>query len=782
MNAAPDAALAAEHSTLLTFVNAAPIGMVQLAPDGSVKLMNALAAQLLLPLVPDRNLDNLYAALRPHAPQLQQQALAFTAAHGMVCRDMPLQLGGPLSTAPAGAPYTPQFLSLTLMKLSPKCVMALLSDITRQVLTERALHATERRLRLALNALHVGEWELDLQTATVLRSAQLDRLFGREGEPIAWTLDTFLRHVHVQDLDRVAHSFQAAVSALQEWRVEFRVFWADGSVHWLAAHGHVDAVEGTALRLFALLVDTTEERAADDERARAHALELENIQVRETSRLKSQFLSNMSHELRTPLNAIIGFAELLQRGTVGVGSPKYPQFLQHISNSGHHLLQIINDVLDMAKVEAGRFEFAPEAVSPRSLVDEVVGVLHAASLAKQQQVQSEIDPELGELHIDPVRLKQVLFNFLSNAIKFTPAGGHITVRLAAQGQQHFRVEVEDDGIGVKPADIGRLFVEFNQLDASINRSHVGTGLGLALTKRLVEAQGGQVGVHSTPGVATVFHAVLNRSHGWDARHAGAADEASARDQRMLVIERDPMQSGPLVAGLLADGLQVDAVSTGAAAQNQVAATAYGAITLDMVLPDETGLNTLGHIRDEGASRDAPVVGLSMPAADGSAARFAIANVLCKPIRGDEVVTAMERLRLPSGRPARVLVVDDDPLAIDLMCVTLSNHGMQGIPVHDSRRTLDELDLHRPDALILELAMNALDGFTVLNALRHTPAWRDLPVFIWTSMALSAEEHARLARSARIIVGKGGGGLSAMLDDLQRWRTQLRVAAQSGRAP
>jgi CheY-like chemotaxis protein len=243
-----------------------------------------------------------------------------------------------------------------------------------------------------------------------------------------------------------------------------------------------------------------------------------------------------------------------------------------------------------------------------------------------------------------------------------------------------------------------------------------------------------------------------------------------------------MQSGPLVAGLLADGLQVDAVSTGAAAQNQVAATAYGAITLDMVLPDETGLNTLGHIRDEGASRDAPVVGLSMPAADGSAARFAIANVLCKPIRGDEVVTAMERLRLPSGRPARVLVVDDDPLAIDLMCVTLSNHGMQGIPVHDSRRTLDELDLHRPDALILELAMNALDGFTVLNALRHTPAWRDLPVFIWTSMALSAEEHARLARSARIIVGKGGGGLSAMLDDLQRWRTQLRVAAQSGRAP
>jgi signal transduction histidine kinase/DNA-binding response OmpR family regulator len=683
---------------------------------------------------------------------------------------------------PTGAVYSPQFISLTLMKLSPQRVMAVLTDITRQVLTERALHATERRLRLALNALHVGEWELDLHSGAVLRSAQLDRLFGHAGVAAVWTLDTFLRHVHVQDLDHVAHSFQAAVSAVHEWRAEFRVLWDDGSLHWLAAHGHVDAVEGAALRLFALLVDTTEQRAADDERARAHALELENIQVRETSRLKSQFLANMSHELRTPLNAIIGFAELLQRGTVSAGSPKYPQFLQHISNSGHHLLQLINDVLDMAKVEAGKFEFIPETVSPQGLVDEVVGVLHAASLAKQQAVQSEVDPDLGELQIDPLRLKQVLFNFLSNAIKFTPAGGHIRVRLAAQGQQHFRLEVEDDGIGIAPADIGRLFVEFNQLDGNMNRSHAGTGLGLALTRRLVEAQGGQVGVRSTPGVATVFHAVLNRSHGWDAQHSDAAqDEAFARAQRMLVIERDPMQSGPLVAGLVAEGLQVDAVSTGAQAQRQVAATAYGAITLDMVLPDETGLNTLGHIRDEGASRGSPVVGLSMPAAEGSSARFAIANVLCKPIRGDEVVTAMERLRLPSGRPARVLVVDDDPLAIDLMCVTLSNHGMQGIPVHDSRRTLAALALHRPDALILELAMSGMDGFALLDALRSEAAWRDLPVFVWTSLALNAADHARLARSARTIVGKGGGGLSAMLDDLQRWRTQLRVAGAAAAA-
>jgi CheY-like chemotaxis protein len=251
---------------------------------------------------------------------------------------------------------------------------------------------------------------------------------------------------------------------------------------------------------------------------------------------------------------------------------------------------------------------------------------------------------------------------------------------------------------------------------------------------------------------------------------------------MLVIEHDPAQGAPLVAGLAAEGLQVDAVATGAEALRQTATTAYGGITLDMLLPDEAGLNALGRIRDEGASRDSPVVGVSMPAAAGQAARFAIANVLCKPIRGDEVVSAMERLRLPPGRPARVLVVDDDPLAIDLMCVTLSNHGMQGIAVPDSRQAVAELARHQPDALILELAMPGMDGFALLAALRQEPAWRDLPVFIWTSMTLSAAEHDALALSARTIVGKGGGGLSAMLDDLQRWRTQLRLPAQGATAP
>jgi signal transduction histidine kinase/DNA-binding response OmpR family regulator len=594
-----------------------------------------------------------------------------------------------------------------------------------------------------------------------------------------------LGRVHPEDLDKVTHSLQAAVASLQPWRVEFRVVWPDASAHWLAAHGHVESSGGQALRLFALLVDTTEQRQADADRDRALALEAENQQVREGSRLKSLFLANMSHELRTPLNAIIGFAELLQRGTVAPGSPKHEQFLVHISKSGHHLLQLINDVLDVAKIESGKFEFLPQAIALPGLVGDVVGALQAASQAKQLTVAVALDPTLTDLVLDPLRLRQVLFNYLSNAIKFTPQGGHITLRAMAQGRHHVRLEVEDDGIGIAAADLNQLFVEFNQLDNSYSKQHAGTGLGLALTRRLVEGQGGRVGVRSVPAQCTVFHAVLNRVHGWDALQAQAAPVASPTAvERLLVIEHDAQIRARLAEGLSAGGLQVDSAGTAQAALRLAHSAPYAGITLDMTLPDLPGLGALAGIRRSGASQATPVVGVSMaadsdsdsgngnPGLAGEAARFAIANVLSKPIRGPEVQAALSRLSKPAGRRARVMVVDDDPLAIDVMCATLTSHGMQATGLADSRQVLDALALHGPDALILDLMMPGMNGFEVLAALRAEPAWRDLPVFIWTSMILTDAEYGLLSRSARAILVKGGGGLPAMLEDLRRWRVQV----------
>jgi PAS domain S-box-containing protein len=497
-------------------------------------------------------------------------------------------------------------------------------------------------------------------------------------------------------------------------------------------------------------------------------LEAENLQIQEASRLKSQFLANMSHELRTPLNAIIGFADLLGSGAVKPDSPKHRTFLGHIGTSGRHLLQLINDVLDLSKVESGKLEFFPEPVNLSLLVKEVGDVLHAATIKKRIAIVAEIAPGLDDLRLDPARLKQVLYNYLSNAIKFSPEGSRVTVRAMAEGVHRFRIEVEDAGIGIAPADIGRLFVEFQQLDSGLNKQHEGTGLGLALTRRLVEAQGGSVGVASTPGQGSVFHVVLNRVHGQDpGDEAGRSAEAVETEQDRVLVIQAAREDQTRLLQLLADaGFAVDAAATGEHALRQAIEHGYQAITLDLVLGDRNGLDVLSSIRDQGPSRRAPVVGLSMPT-NGNAVNFAIADILSKPIRTEEVLAAMAPYRLAGpGRPP-VMVIDDDPLAVELMRSALQSIGVESVCFTDPRQALDEIELHRPEAIVLDLMMPVVDGFAVLDALSRMPSCRDIPVFIWTSMILTDEEYASLTQSAAAIVGKGGGALAAMLDKLRR---------------
>jgi signal transduction histidine kinase len=231
----------------------------------------------------------------------------------------------------------------------------------------------------------------------------------------------------------------------------------------------------------------------------------------EASRLKSAFLANMSHELRTPLNAIIGFTELMHKGKAGPMAPEHHEYLGDILTSAKHLLQLINDVLDLAKVESGNLEFEPEPVELPRLVGEVCDVLRGLASRKRLAIQIEIDDQISSVLIDAARIKQVLYNFLSNAIKFTKEGGTITVRIgSAIDPADFRIDVEDTGVGISAEDVPKLFVEFQQLDTGAAKRFQGTGLGLALTKRLVEGHRGRVEVKSTLGVGSTFSAILPR--------------------------------------------------------------------------------------------------------------------------------------------------------------------------------------------------------------------------------------------------------------------------------
>jgi PAS domain S-box-containing protein len=228
------------------------------------------------------------------------------------------------------------------------------------------------------------------------------------------------------------------------------------------------------------------------------------------NRMKSEFLANMSHELRTPLNAIIGFTDLLHAGEVGEVSDEQREYLGDVLTSSRHLLNLINDILDIAKVESGKMEFRPEDVNLGLLVAEVQNIVRGLATTKQVTLDVAVDPSVSPVHVDPSRVKQVLYNYVSNAIKFTGAGGRVSVRVAPEGAELFRIEVEDTGIGISPEGIERLFVEFQQLDTSLGKRFQGTGLGLALTRRIVEAHGGSVGVRSRVGEGSTFYAIMPR--------------------------------------------------------------------------------------------------------------------------------------------------------------------------------------------------------------------------------------------------------------------------------
>lgn len=396
------------------------------------------------------------------------------------------------------------------------------------------------------------------------------------------------------------------------------------------------------------IVDLRERIRSEEFRRRSAELELQNRRIQEANRLKSEFLANMSHELRTPLNAIIGFAELLHDGQVDPASPTHQEFLADILASGRHLLQLINDVLDLAKVEAGKLEFRPEPVELPKLVGEVTAILRTLVAHKQLRVTTEVDPQVTGVVLDPQRFKQVAYNYLSNAIKFTPPGGEISVRVAPDGHDQFRFEVSDTGIGISETDQARLFVEFQQLETGAAKRHQGTGLGLALTRRLVEAQGGVVGVRSKLGEGSTFYAILPRQVTVTAEPPPAIEPPSHDGARtVLVVEDDTRDQAQLVAALAGAGYAVELASTGAEALSRWRSRKFDAITIDLLLPDMSGLDLLAALHAEGKQLAVPIIVVTVVPDTNVVAGFSVHDVLHKPLDRQSLVASLMRAGIAS---------------------------------------------------------------------------------------------------------------------------------------
>ena len=520
-------------------------------------------------------------------------------------------------------------------------------DLTELEATAEALRRSEQELAATLDSIGEAVIATDIHGEVVRMNPVAERLTG-------WTImDARGRHVTevVKVVERTARKTaeRPIVRAVREHVAvgldhHTVLLSRDGSEYTIDGSGApIRAHDGRLLGTVLVFRDTTEERKSEELRARSAELELQNRRIVEANRLKGEFLASMSHELRTPLNAIIGFAELLHDGRVDVESPQHKQFLGDILSSARHLLQLINDVLDLAKVEAGKLEFRPRPFVPAELIAEVVTILRTQAAARQIAVSTRVDPALTDATLDPARFKQLLYNYLSNALKFTPEGGEVEVRAQAVGDDQLRVEVEDNGPGIAPVDLGRLFIEFQQLDGGLGKRHPGTGLGLALSRRLVEAQGGSVGVASTPGKGSTFHAVLpRRATAGEARVLRRTLAPRFGAPTVLVVEDEPRDQALLVAALSHAGFAVDLVGNGGDGIIRCRERRFDAVTLDLHLPDMDGLELLAAIRATGPNAQVPVVVVtaSDPDAVGS---DDVAEVLGKPIDADQVVAAVQRL-------------------------------------------------------------------------------------------------------------------------------------------
>jgi PAS domain S-box-containing protein len=379
--------------------------------------------------------------------------------------------------------------------------------------------------------------------------------------------------------------------------------------------------------------------------------------MRETSRLKSEFLANMSHELRTPLNAIIGFADLMHRGKVGSVSMEHREYLGDILVSSRHLLQLINDVLDVAKVESGKMQFHPETVDLSALVGEIGDTLRGLAASKELTVETFVDTAAATVVTDAGRVKQLLYNYMSNAIKFTPPGGRVTVRIAPESAAMFRIEVEDTGVGISAADMGKLFVEFHQIDATAAKGYQGTGLGLALAKRLAEALGGRVAVRSTPGVGSTFSAILPRAmKKIDEGSAPSAEPATNPGGRtVMVVDDDPVVVRMVEATLRERGYRARGFTSAVDALHAAAADPPAVAIVDLMMPALDGFGFIERFRSVPAGHGVPIIVWSVKDLDADDRRRlhgAAVSIVSKGSAGAAaLVDELERLLPPETAPA-----------------------------------------------------------------------------------------------------------------------------------
>jgi signal transduction histidine kinase/CheY-like chemotaxis protein len=507
-------------------------------------------------------------------------------------------------------------------------------------------------------------------------------------------------------------------------------------------------------------------------------------QLEAASQHKSQFLANMSHELRTPLNAIIGVTEMLQEDARDLGREDEKEPLERVLRAGRHLLALINDILDLSKIEAGKMELHLESFPVAPLIDDVVKTMQPLAEKNQNTLAIECAADIGAMRADQTRVKQALLNLASNANKFTERG---TVRVQAHrarenGQEWITIAVTDTGIGMTPEQVGRLFQEFVQADASTTRRYGGTGLGLAISRRFCQMMGGDITVESEVGRGSTFSIripaeVLAAQPLPVARMpVQSASEPSAAAPDVLVVDDDPTVRDMTERFLVREGFSVVTADGGQEGLRLARELRPAAVTLDVMMPDIDGWTVLAAIKGDPALADIPVILMTILDERNRGYTLGAADYLVKPVDRDRLVRILRKITV-AGR--RALVVDDDEIMRRGVVQALEKDGWTVTEAANGREGLTRLTEAPPDAIVLDLMMPEIDGFGFLEALRHHPQWRDIPVIVVTAKDLTEDDHRRLNGSVAHILQKDAPTRDEML---QQVSMALSKCAQRGRLP
>ncbi len=489
------------------------------------------------------------------------------------------------------------------------------------------------------------------------------------------------------------------------------------------------------------------------------------------NRTKSTFLANMSHELRTPMNAIIGYSEMLIEEAEDLEQDDFIPDLQKIRNAGKHLLALINDILDLSKIEAGKMTIYLESFTLAEMVADVVGTVQPLLEKNANRLDVRLSGNLGAMRADLTKVRQTLFNLLSNASKFTDKG-LITLsadRVVDPAGDRIRIRVSDTGIGMTPEQLGRLFQAFTQADASTTRKYGGTGLGLLISRKFCQIMDGDITVESQPNIGTTFTVDLPAEVREavdlppDVIPAKTAQPNAATARTVLVIDDDPDAAELMARALERSGFTTLRAHKGGDGIELARTKQPDAITLDVLMPGMDGWSVLSVLKSDPETAKIPVVMVTMLQDRQLGYALGAADFLTKPVDSAKLRDIISR---HAGKPGeRVLVVEDDPANLDMLSRLLKKEGFEVMAAENGSSALEQLAIHIPSLILLDLMMPVMDGFEFLSVIAREPQLAGIPVVVVTAKDLTPEELERLNGSVEQIFQKGALDRDRLLHDV-----------------